>query len=257
MRRRLGDHPIPSAVLTGKHMRWINDHYNRMFQHAPTRFDRAQASHAGVAHLSSYLGWLRGMETFGQQWRDIQVTPPDDGPTLGLPPGFGVVQTGLLEQTKSSQYFKADVVIAYHTASGLCLGLWIERLREHLPASALTPASFVIAHPSGACWTSHYYRHKFLYPALVSCRASGDPFLSKINNTPGNTIPERFWKFNTQRRSGPSEASKKRPWTIRAATNTEVVEHGRWRISRSSLDMPLAYLEWSIEDRSCITAFCM
>jgi hypothetical protein len=140
------------------------------------------------------------------------------------------------------------VVIAYTTASGLSLCLCLDRLRANLPASPLLPTAHILAHPTGIPWTSHYYRHTFLYPALAVCRALGDPFLQTFDDSPGNSIQERIWSFKTQRRSGRSEASRKRPWTLRAATNTEVVEHGRWRISRSTLDMPLAYLEWSIED---------
>jgi hypothetical protein len=150
-----------------------------------------------------------------------------------------------------------DVVIAFMTASGLSLGLWLDRLRAELTPAELDPEAFILQRPSGAAWTSHYYRHKFLYPALYACGAAGDPFLRTMDDSPGNSIPERIWSFNTQRRSGRSEASRKRPGTLRAATNAEVVEHGRWRISRNTLDMPLAYLEWTIEDRSCITACCM
>jgi hypothetical protein len=168
-----------------------------------------------------------------------------------------VCQFKLTQQTKSSQAAHADVVIAYQTASGLSLGLWIDRLRVNLPDNALEPSAFILANPSGVAWTSHYYRHAFLYPALAVCRALGDPFLQKFDGSPGNSISDRIWSFNTQRRSGRSEVSRKRLWTLRAATNAEVVEHGRWRISRSTLDMPLAYLEWSIEDRACTMACCM
>jgi hypothetical protein len=257
LRWRLGDHPVPSTVLTETHMRWINQYYDRLYRSALTRPLRAEFSRAGVTHLSSYLGWLCSMETFGLLWQDSDLVRPVDGPTIGLSPGFGVCQYVLAESTKSSQASQADVVIAYTTASGLSLGLWLDSLRDNLPASALVPAAHILAPPSGIPWTSHYYRHKFLYPALAVCRALGDPFLQTFDDSPGNSIPERIRSFNTQRRSGRSEASRKRPWTLRAATNTEVVEHGRWRISRSTLDMPLAYLEWSIEDRSCITACCM
>jgi hypothetical protein len=82
-------------------------------------------------------------------------------------------------------------------------------------------------------------------------------FLATIDDTPGNTIPFCSWSLNTQRGSGRSEGSKKRLWTLRAATLAEVVEHGRWRLSRSSLDMLKAYLEWSIADRACVRIVCM
>jgi hypothetical protein len=257
LRRRLGDNPTPSTVLLGSHMKWIDQYYDRLYRNATSAAQRAELSRAGVTHLASYLGWLRGMDTFGLHWQDLALVLPADGPSIGLPPGCGVVQLTLLEQTKSSQFAKADVVIAYMTAWRLSLGRWICRLQANLPAYALLPGPRILAHPSGAAWTSHYYRHKYLYPTLAVCRALGDPFLRTLDNTPGNTILERFWSFNTQRRSGRSEVSRKRRWTLRAATNAEVVDHGRWRISRSTLDMPLAYLEWSVEDRSCVTAFCM
>jgi hypothetical protein len=257
MRRRLGDPPQPSTVLTGTHMHWIERYYLSLYFNAKTRTDRKSFSRAAITHLASYLGWLRSMETFGLHWGEVQSTLPVDGPSFRLPPGFGVVLLQLLRQTKLSQFAQVDVVIAFTTASGLSLGLWLDRLRAELNPAELAPDAYIILRHSGAAWTLHYYRHKFLYPALYTCRAAGDPFLKTMDNSPGNSIPDRIWSFNTQRRSGRSEASRKRPWTLRAASNAEVVEHGRWRISRNTLDMPLAYLEWSIEDRSCMTACCM
>jgi hypothetical protein len=238
-------------------MRWIEQFYRSLYLNATTSKARKDAARAEITLLSSYLGWLRSMETFGLHWEEVISTLPDDGPSLGLPPGYGVVMLKLLLQTKSSQFAQVDVVIAFTTASGLSLGWWIERLCEDLTPAELVSDALVLSHANGATWTSHYYRHKFLYPALYACRAAGDPFLKTMDDSPGNTIPERIWSFNTQRRSGRSEASRKRQWTLRAATNAEVVEHGRWRISRNTLDMPLAYLEWSIKDRACITACCM
>jgi hypothetical protein len=152
---------------------------------------------------------------------------------------------------------QVDVVMAYTCASGLSMGWWLDQLKMGLPPEATHPDAFVIATHSGVAWTSHYYRHTYMYSVLAACHASGDVFLQTSEDTSGNTIPARFWSFNTQRPSGRSEVSKKRPWTLRAATNAKVVEHSRWLISRGSLDMPLAYLEWSIEDRACITIICM
>jgi hypothetical protein len=257
MRRRLGDHPRPSAVLTGKHMKWITHYYDRLYLSSTMRVERRQAACAAVTHLASYIGWLRAIETFTLRWKDLRLVEPQEGPTVGLPPGVGIICAKLLEQTKSMQFDVADVVMAYTTASGLKFGEWIHRLKANSTPAQYDGDALLISSESGATWTSHHYRHRFLYPALAACRASGDPFLKTIDDTPGNTIPLRFWSFNTQRRTGRSEVSKKRPWTLRAATPAEVVEHGRWRLSRSSLDMPLAYLEWSIEDRACVTIVCM
>jgi hypothetical protein len=45
------------------------------------------------------------------------------------------------------------------------------------------------------------------------------------------------------RRGGQGVVYKKRPGNTWAATPAETVEHGRWRLSRSSLDMRTAYIE--------------
>jgi hypothetical protein len=196
------------------------------------------------------------METFGLKWSDIRIIRPEDGPTIGLPRLLGAILLTLLEQTKSSQHAVTDVVLAYTTYSGLSIGNWFELLAADLSLGETESDAFVLQQPNGSAWTSHFYRHKFLYPALYACQASGDAFLKQFNGINRPTIPAAFWSFNTQRRTGRSNASKKRPFTYRAATAAEVVEHGRWHLSRSSLDMPLAYLEWSLEDRVCVTYLC-
>jgi hypothetical protein len=162
----------------------------------------------------------------------------------------------LLEQTKSSQHATADVMVACTTYSGLSLGNWLALLAADLPSGETESNVFVLCKSNGSAWTSHLYRHKILYPALYACQASGDPFLRQFNGIDRPTIPMAFWSFNTQRRTGSSNASKKRAFTFRAATPAEVVEHGRWHLSRSSLDLPLAYLEWSYEDCVCLTYSC-
>jgi hypothetical protein len=256
LRRRIGDHPNPSTVLQDHHIHWINRYYQSMYQHAPTQMKRIEAARAGVTHLVSYLGWLRAMETFGIRWCDLTIVRPEDGPTIGWPYMLGAILLELLEQTKSSQHAVADVVVACTTYSGLSLGNWLALLSAELPPGETQSKAFVLCDPSGSAWTSHLYRHKFFYPALYACQASGDPFLQQFNGIDRPTIPTAFWSFNTQRRTGRSNVSKKRLFTYRAAFPAEVVEHSRWHLSRSSLDMPLAYLEWSVEDRVCVTFLC-
>jgi hypothetical protein len=101
MRRRLGDNPRPSAVLTGKHMIWIERYYADLLRYATTRASRRLICTAAVTHLFSYLGWLRALETFGIRWRDPRIVAPADGPSVGLPPGVGIILARLLLQTKS------------------------------------------------------------------------------------------------------------------------------------------------------------
>jgi hypothetical protein len=176
---------------------------------------------------------------------------------VGLPPNAGLILVKLLAQTKSSQATTADMVLAYKAASGLPLGLWLRTLQASLPDHEASPDSFVLAFCDGRAWTSHHYRYQYMYPVLSLMRSLGDPYLSKYDETPGRELLKAFRSFNTMRRTGRMVASKKRAETMRAATPAETVEHGRWRISRSSLDMPLAYLEWPISDRICISQFCL
>jgi hypothetical protein len=125
-------------------------------------------------------------------------------------------------------------------ASGSALGLHGSTPEQYASGAR------IIAFNDGTLWTSQFLPTPVPLP-------NGNSFLCTIDDTLGNTIALRFWSFNTQRRSGRSEVSKKWLWTLWAAMPAKVAEHGRWRILRSSLDMPLAYLEWSVEDRVCIT----
>jgi hypothetical protein len=209
LRRRVGDHPNPSTVLQDHHIHWLNRYFQSLYQQASKRHQWLDAAHAGVTHLMSYLGWLRALETFRMRWSDLTVVRPEDGPTIGLPPMLGAILMTLLEQTKSSQHATADVVVACITYSGLSLGNWLALLAADLPSGETESNAFVLCKSNGSAWTSHLYRHKFLYPALYACQASGDPFLRQFNGIDRPTIPMAFWSFNTQRRTGCSNASKK------------------------------------------------
>ncbi len=66
--------------------------------------------------------------------------------------------------------------------------------------------------------------------------------MNKYDETPGRELIKAFHGFNTMHQTGRTVASKKRAATLRAATPAETVEHGRWCLNRSSLDMPMAYL---------------
>jgi hypothetical protein len=255
MRRRLGDNPKPSAVLLLDHILWINRYYTRLYAAAPKDDIRIELCRAAITHATSYLGWLRACETFGLCWKDVTRIEPPDGPSVGLPCGIGVILAKLLAQTKSNQVATADVVMAFMSASGISLGQWLNRLEALLPDCEYRPDAFIMAHRDGRPWTSHYYRYTHFYPVLSLMRSLGDVYLQKYDETKGRELIKAFHSFGTMRRSARSIASKKRPQTIRAGNSAEVIEHGRWRINRSSLDMPTAYLEWPIADRLCITQF--
>jgi hypothetical protein len=116
---------------------------------------------------------------------------------------------------------------------------------------------FILSFRDGWAWSYHHYRYTYMCPLLSLMRSLGDAYLSKYDETPGRELIKAFCGFNTMRRTGCTVAFKKQATTLCATTPGETVEHGCWRLSRSSLDMPLAYLEWLIVDCICISQFCL
>jgi hypothetical protein len=257
MKRRIGDKSFPSAVLLDQHVTWMNLHYHQVLEASTDIAVKLETCRAAIANLVGWLLWLRAVETFTLRWKGITTTLPADGPSEGLPVGMGVLQLDLQAQTKSSQSRTADMVVAYATASGKDLGWWLAHLWLTLPQSRRILTAYVICHDSGLPWTSHYYRYTHVYPLLAVQRTLGDAYLAKFDETVGKGLIENYWSFNMYRRGDRNHVSRQRASNIRAATPAEVIEHGRWRISRSTLDMPTSYLEWSVADRSAITYFCM
>jgi hypothetical protein len=256
MKLRLGDHPKPSAVLLIHHILWLNNQWELEYARPDVTSDRKiEICRAAITTDSAYMGWLRAVETFCPRWEDLDLYQPHEGPEIGLPAGVGAVLLRLLEHTTSSQDRHVDVILAFTSASGLQLGRWYSRLWHHLPAMERQPDSHIIAHRDGRVWTSHYYRYTHLYPLLFALRALGDPYFAKYADL--DSLIAAFHGFHTFKRTGRTVASRKRVCTVRPATMPETVEHGRWSMSRTSLDMPLAYLEWSVEDRICISLFCL
>jgi hypothetical protein len=255
MQNRLGDSVQPSTPLLERHILWIDNMLDNQFNGSANPRQQSSACRAAIANLSGWMGWLRGGEQFQLKWSDTTVIPPASGLTVGLPSGVGMVGLQLLEQTKSAQSYRANVVIAFTTGSGLSLGKWIERLRALVNP---LPSDYIMCHPSGRPWNSHFFRHQYLYPWLETQRGLGDPFLQQFDGSrPGNSIKEKCWSFHAYRRGACTHVSRKRATNIRKATQVEVYEHGRWRQKHSSADVDKAYQEWSLEDRIMITLMCM
>jgi hypothetical protein len=248
MRRRLGDKSNLSAVLLDQHITWIDNHLREVFRSAEDEDVRLEMCKAAITNLLAWLAWLRAVETFTIRWGGLQIVRPADGPQEGLPVGLGVVKLDLQKQTKSSQERTVDMLTAYTTASGKSLGWWFEELRVLTPRPARGPNCFIVCHSDGTPWTSHDFRYTHLYPLLSLQRSLGDRYLAKFDESPGKSLIANFWSFNMYRRGARSHVSRKRPSNLCKATPAEVIEHGRWKISRSSLDMPTAYLEWSTAD---------
>ena len=193
------------------------------------------------------------------RWDDVCVIQPQHGPTADLPPGVGAVTFSLLPETKSDRSRTRDVVVAFQTLSGLSLGRWIDRLRRcsGLGTTWEGETRPIFTHSNGCPWTSSYFRTTYLYPALNQQRLAGDAFLRAFDESPGNTIEEKFWSLHCYRRGGRTHVSRTHKNTHRRATEVQVYEHGRWRHRRSGERIDVVYRDWTLADRVQLTLFCM
>lgn len=254
MSRRLGDQSRPPVAITHRYVNWINDRLESLWSVTRNLESRRELAAAAVTNLLAWLGWLRAMELFSLTWDDVDVVDPTRGPAVGLPFGFGVVTLRLLDETKGDRTKVADVVISYVCASGLSVGLWLERLQSLWPeAQGDEP---LIRGRSGRPWDSRYFRRHHLYPWLEALRTEGDAFLQAFSDQPGNTVSDKFYSMGTYRRGGRAEVTKRRSGWVRA-TKIEIYEHGRWQHKLSGEDMPTRYNEFTLEDRLNITLLCM
>jgi hypothetical protein len=118
----------------------------------------------------------------------------------------------------------------------------------------------VFTHENGRPWTSYYFGHAFLYPALHTLRAQGDAWLTPFNDAPGNTLEAKFWSLHCFRRGAGSHCTRGGRFAhhrFRKATKPQLYEHGRWRRRRSGEDIDIVYREWTMYQRLVITLFCM
>lgn len=254
MAKRMGDESKPPVALTLKQVLWIMARLEAMWLVCVSHDGRREIAAAAVAHLLAWLGWLRSEELFSLTWGDARVTRPRDGPSRGLPAGIGVIELRLLPETKSNRTKVADVVIAYASASGLVLGLWLDRLRLLTPDSG--DATRIIRGHSDLPWTSLYFRTNHLYVWLHQLRTEGDTFLQAFTTSPGNRIEDKYYSMGSYRRGGRSSCTKRSNGTEQA-TPIEVYEHGRWTIKLSKENMPTRYNEFALEDRLHLTLLCM
>jgi hypothetical protein len=219
---------------------------------------RRKAALAGFATLLLWLGWLRSSETFDACWSDFDVVEPEDGPTMDLPRGCGVVGVRLGPETKSSRNKPVDMSMAYQTLSGYHVGKWFHRARRSsgIGADYKTCTARVFTHASGTPWTSFYYRHEFLCPSLKRQQAAGDAMLLAFDGSPGNTLEAKFWSLHCFRRGARSQVSRGGKFgrhRFRKAFKSQVYEHGRWRNRRSGEDIDVMYHAWTLMEKIQIT----
>jgi hypothetical protein len=258
MNERRGDDTKPSVALHYDHISWMEGYVDQLFLAAKTPQLRRLYARVGLTVVSAWLSWLRGGELFGMDWDGNDVIEPETGPSRGLPPGVGAVLWKLLAQTKSNRTSRADIAMAYTASSGLSIGKWLHRLRESMGLQEFpTTATPILCHEDGRRWTSQYFRSNFLIPMLDIMRRMGDPFLSKYDGSPGNSLSDNFYSLHTFRSGGRTHVSRKRPGCQRKARPEEVSDHGRWREKLSGMTMPRRYLQAPLLDRLALTLFCM
>ena len=252
---RLGTESSPSKALLDRHVRELDGSLDRAYQATNVRHEQRELALAGLANLVLWLGWLRAGEALSLRWSDIAITSPPDSPTVGLPPGIGVVSLRLLPETKTSRTATADIILAYTTSSGYSIGRWVMRARDMCGQHLWNTPTLVFTSPQGVQWTSLYFRQTYLYPSLLSGQQNGDPYLRPLTS-----IPAAFWSLHCYRRGARSHVSRRRQvgtiWT-RKATPMEVYEHARWQRRRQGEPIDLAYQQWDLYDRIQLTLFCM
>jgi hypothetical protein len=259
---RIGENVNPSVALLDRHVRSLVSDLEEQCLSARTPKARRKAALAGLATLLLWLGWLRSSETFDLRWQDFNVVEPDNGPTVDLPRGCGVVGVRLGPETKSSRNQSVDMSLAHQCLSGCHLGKWFHRARRAcgIGADYKDCATRVFTHPAGTTWTSHFYRHQFLYPSLRQQLLAGDAMLAAFDETPGNTIESKFWSLHCFRRGARSQVSRGGNFghhRFRKALKSQVYEHGRWRRRRSSEEIDVIYVAWTVLQCIQITMCCM
>jgi hypothetical protein len=257
MERRLGQTSKPSWALSWVHIKFMDEQFEIGWELAQPQDDRHDIAIAAAANLMAYLGWLRGGEIFEASEDDLEVTPPSEGPTRGLPPNVGAIEFNLLAETKTDPCRVADIVMAYETLSGLCLGQWVIRLSTFEP----TIPGQLFSSKRHPVWTSRIFREEFAWPLLELMRRQGEPTLAPFSDVPGRRIRDMVWSLHSWRRAGRSRVSRgprhnePNPSGTRKATSQEIYEHARWELyqQRSSEDMAARYNQWELIDRLAIT----
>ena len=260
MAARLGEDSIPSEVLLDVHVRYLNERLDGMYHRAIDPVSKLEIARAGFTNLNLWCAWLRSEEHFQLRFCDVECVRPPQGTLYQLPPSVGCLLERLKPDTKKSHTRQADAVIGYTTGSGLSPGVWFDRILYHEridPWRAASDHRFICRHTDESRWNSHYMRNTYLWPSLTQQRLEGEPTLQQFDGSAARSIEERFYSLNCYRRGAASHVSIKRPFCRRKASDREVVEHGRWRQARSQLPMPVAYRQWSINDRVAITLCCM
>ena len=186
------------------------------------------------------------------------MTPPHQHGRHNLPPGVGALLLRLLLSTKSSRDKQEDMVIAWKTSGGLCLGYWLTKLFQIMRTIKwFDPKSYIFRDAKNTPWNSYTFRHKHLYPFLIQQLHAKDVLLRHLPITSDKDINHLFYSLHSYRRGAESHCLRKKIGCQRAAYPHEKTQHGRWRIKNMGKeDMPTHYTDASVEDRVYLTLLC-
>ena len=84
--------------------------------------------------------------------------------------------------------------------------------------------------------------------------------LAAFDDTPGNTVESKFWSLHCFRRGARSQVSRGGNFgrhRFRKALKSQVYEHGRWRRRRSSEEIDVIYIAWTVLQCIQITLCCV
>ena len=259
MAARLGTESERSVALLDQHIRHLDRELEAAYQAAKSRRTKLEIARAGAVNMIFWTGWVRSAEGLSLEEEDTTLLLPSQGPQWDLPYGCGCIGLQLLPETKKARSYRADVVVAWKTASGLSPGLWLQRVKNLVPDWGRR-RNKLFRHEDGSQWTSSYFRKVYLYPSLRRQRALGDPYLQAYkDDVPGWSLEEKFWSLHSYRRGSRSTVSRAdRTLNRRRATNDQVYEHARWERKNSTSEaIDVIYREWQIVDRIQITMLCM
>ena len=153
----------------------------------------------------------------------------------------------LLPETKSASTFRADVIVAAITASGLQPLRWFRRVQS------LTPrwhgSHLIFVNEDGSPWTSLSFRRQFLYPCLERLKLQGDPYLQEA------PLSSLFWSLHCYRRGARTHVDRA-VWdrgtsALRKSVEDMVYEHGRWK--KQAVPTDVGYRQWTPRERIKLT----